>query len=246
MFSPSKKRCFVAPQKLKCNVCSMCGHVVYYPAYTRLQDANVLMDNHMNLAHPISKRQHADSTIEGGAVEPPAPKIMDEELRRMKIEVYPYVSEVRPKSVYCFPCGRKIRYVGTFSDACSLICIHASSLDKRHRYFVYPYNKHCKKSCMHIEAAEIWREICATRREACFFPDSSASDRRKRADEEHNAAGRPKEPRQCWTGSKRKRRFDVQVRDYDPDSEDEAPAYSNPGPSTGGKRKRQTESPSCT
>ena len=56
MLSPSKKHCFVSPHKLNSNVCSMCGYVVLYPAYTRPRDANVLMDNHMNLAHPIPKR----------------------------------------------------------------------------------------------------------------------------------------------------------------------------------------------
>ncbi|KZP33198.1 hypothetical protein FIBSPDRAFT_374288 [Athelia psychrophila] len=71
--------------------------------------------------------------------------------------------------------------------------------------------QHCRVSCKHVGAAEIWQKITEARREETFFPHSTENERRMRAADGYNNAGSTctnnegklrRVPKQCWAGGK--------------------------------------------
>ncbi|KZP03524.1 hypothetical protein FIBSPDRAFT_968915 [Athelia psychrophila] len=193
---------------VKSCTCTRCGHVVNFPADTRQKDINVIMDSHVFIAHPMT-----DSELTAAATTamnqpsrfdaPHGPKRNEEERRKI-LEDNPFTSYVTPIGLHCTPCGKNL------------------DLDKRHGWFAYPYEKHCRVSCKHVRAAEIWQKINEARREEAFFPHSTEHERRLRAADGYNNAGSTgtnnegklsRVPKQCWAGGKVLDRYDMNPLD---------------------------------
>ncbi|KZP20315.1 hypothetical protein FIBSPDRAFT_1044954 [Athelia psychrophila] len=181
--------------------CTLCGEVMQYPLGTIQRNVDVLLDNHIMRAHPMSGSEIKDAAdvlrSRPGRIDAPhGTKVMTAAARRRALEVNPYATPITPVQVYCMPCGKYIR------------------LDQRREYFAYPYEKHCRENCKHLRTAEIWRDICGPRREAVFFPQSTHEARCAREAGGYNNAGRRWMPKECWENGTVLKRHDVNFDEY--------------------------------
>ncbi|KIM80603.1 hypothetical protein PILCRDRAFT_822342 [Piloderma croceum F 1598] len=86
----------------------------------------------------------------------PQKREMNETRRRINLEEDWYTTDVRPKSVQCTECLREI------------------SLDKRWRYYDYPWRKH-RRTCLMIRIAEAQRLKNEAIRNDAFFYETARS-----------------------------------------------------------------------
>jgi hypothetical protein len=85
----------------------------------------------------------------------PQRREMNETRRRINLEEDLYTTDVRPKSVQCTACLREIRFVGyNIAATCAFDVDLTFSLDKRWKYYDYPWRKH-RRTCLMIRIAEV-------------------------------------------------------------------------------------------